>query len=353
VARSAYVDITHPAYIFPFESLAVFDDGDCSVSWDPLVEALAYEGPCATVTDPVYIGSFDYYVESSATGAGGLTICPSDSEVRAAAAELVPHEVVCMSIGVWPRNGACCDPSGACTEIYGQPSDCPNGTFLPGVYCSSNPCHASGVCSPITDTDGDKVENNVDQAPNYYSVAPSADDNKTPRTVVSIASHGGQDLCLSAAVPRGIKVQSLGGSGQAASVWLICSGKKPMAVPVGTGVTVTLKCGNSGTAHAVVGDTEPQLLKNDVVVGTVFLPEGNSVTYEPDTLEVTAPPTNDTTLTVVTPSGEEQPVTPGGTTTLPGSGPIPAVSTWGLGVLTLLLLVGGKIYFHRRRAVQA
>jgi hypothetical protein len=45
-------------------------------------------------------------------------------------------------------------------------------------------------------------------------------------------------------------------------------------------------------------------------------------------------------------------VAPGGTTTLPGSGPIPAVSTWGLAVLTLLLLVGGKIYFHRRRVIQ-
>jgi hypothetical protein len=36
-----------------------------------------------------------------------------------------------------------------------------------------------------------------------------------------------------------------------------------------------------------------------------------------------------------------------------GAEPIPAVSAWGLAVLTLLLLIGGKIYFHRRRVVRS
>ena len=35
-----------------------------------------------------------------------------------------------------------------------------------------------------------------------------------------------------------------------------------------------------------------------------------------------------------------------------GAGPIPTVSTWGLGILALMLVVGAKVYFSRRRAIR-
>jgi hypothetical protein len=122
---------------------------------------------------------------------------------------------------------------------------------------------------------------------------------------------------------------------------------------VHTGDCVELHCGSSVTAEALTGDVEVGLLKNGIVVATLSLPDGNSVTFDGETLEATAPGSNNTTLTLITGPGEEQPLAPGGTTTLPPPAGIPAVSAWGLAVLTLLLLVGAKIYFHRRRAMQA
>ena len=301
-----------------------------------------------------YGGTFVVDVSSNASGTFTVSLDPAPgwTLMYDGLSPIQPLNLVSARITIG-NVGACCDPLGACSEVASA-STCPSGsTFLLGDSCTPNPCPAGGVCSPVTDTDQDRVENSVDISPNSYSLTPSFGDPPVlPVTTGYIESHGDQDLCVSDVPGPEVKAQSFGGGSTPAMIRLICTGKPISGNPVASGATIFLNCGNSGTTRAVVGDTEPQLLKNDLVVATVFLPEGNSVTYEPDTLEVTAPASNNTTLIVVTPSGEEQPLAPGGTTTLPGSA-IPTVSTWGLAALTLLLLVGAKVYFTRRRAIRA
>jgi hypothetical protein len=87
------------------------------------------------------------------------------------------------------------------------------------------------------------------------------------------------------------------------------------------------------------------------VAATLVLPQGNIVIYKPETLAVTAPPSNNTALILVSALGEQLTLAPGETTVL--TSPIPALSEWGIGVMALLLLIGAKIYFNRRRAIQA
>jgi hypothetical protein len=112
--------------------------------------------------------------------------------------------------------------------------------------------------------------------------------------------------------------------------------------------------GSAGPAAAAlpVREVELDLLRSGLVIATLVLPEGNSISYNPQTAEVTAPTSNNTTLNLVGRSGQEQPLAPGETTTVPDSA-IPTVSVWGLVALTLALLVGAKGYFSRRRAAAA
>jgi hypothetical protein len=101
-------------------------------------------------------------------------------------------------------------------------------------------------------------------------------------------------------------------------------------------------------AIAAAGDVTLDLLAGGLVIATLVLPEGNSITYDPETSEVNAPSSNSGTLTLMT-AGGERPLLPGETIVLRGT-PVPAVSEWGVVVLTLLLLVCAKVYFSRREA---
>ena len=83
-----------------------------------------------------------------------------------------------------------------------------------------------------------------------------------------------------------------------------------------------------------------------VVIATLTLPLGDSITYNPETLEVDAPSSNSGTLTLTT-AGGERPLPPGETIVL-RSTPLPAVSQWGVVILTLSLLTGIGVKFRRR-----
>jgi len=87
------------------------------------------------------------------------------------------------------------------------------------------------------------------------------------------------------------------------------------------------------------------LLAGGVVIATLVLPEGNSITYNSQTLEVNAPPSNNDTLTLITARGE-RPLAPGETIVL-GSTPLPAVSEWGVVILTRSLLSEIGVKFGR------
>ncbi len=226
-----------------------------------------------------------------------------------------------------------------------------------------------GTCS--SDSDGDGIQNDVDIAPSTYTDS-FVDTSTAPTTTGSFANRGDQDLCASDEPwPKGVRVESLSGGPNPATVELSCFGGgtdiKTQDLTSGECVILTCLSGPTaqvafcpGTAASVgsagpaavalpVGAVELDLLRSGLVVATLVLPEGNSITYDPQTAQITAPASNNTTLNLVGRYGEQQPLAPGKTTTVPDSA-IPATSTWGLAVLALALLVGAKVYFNRRAA---
>jgi hypothetical protein len=246
---------------------------------------------------------------------------------------------------------AICDP--ACGEDCKTcPVDC-----LPPTICKA----ATGnACVMGCDDDNDGIENNIDPFPLNPSNE-ALDTSNTPDTVVSLVIRGHQEVCASdARCPDGITVQLVGGHGAfphpCAKPQLLCNFVPTMNACLYFGVSgsVTWTCKSStirAIAEAVGGDVDLELLKGGVVVATLVLPEGNTIIYKPETLEVTAPASNNSTLILVNTSGEQLALAPGETRVL--TLPIPALSEWGIGVMALLLLIGAKVYFNRRRAIQA
>ncbi|MGB2984884.1 MAG: hypothetical protein WBE26_03295 [Phycisphaerae bacterium] len=333
------------------------EEGECSDTGPGLLSGPIWAPDVVLVSNGVYLGSFDYHVEDGA-GHGPYTI------------------------DVMPFTGISCDME--------------NGTMICGVggrgpypYVTEEldveVVAPGGTCSP--DADGDGIQDDVDD--DASGVANFVDESTTPHTRGSITEVGDQDLCVSdapdvGATIYGVRAKSLGTTGGGTSpadaeITLTCivptfDVKTP---DVSEGDCITLTCrviGGSTEANvlnscpgaaasseagpasvaapAAPGDITVELFAGGMLVGTVELPEANSLSWDPLALEVTAPGSNTTTLTVVTPSGDQLPLAPGGTVTLPPA-TIPAVSTWGLIALTLALLAGGKIYFGRRRAIRA
>ena len=101
------------------------------------------------------------------------------------------------------------------------------------------------------------------------------------------------------------------------------------------------------------GDLDVDLLANGLVVATLVLPPSNRVLFDPQTLEITAPGSNSTTLVVITSTQDQLTVDPGETVSLPSPSGVPTVSEWGIAIMALLLLIGGKVYFTRRRRATA
>ncbi len=229
-----------------------------------------------------------------------------------------------------------------------------------------------GTCSP--DSDGDGIQDGVDVTPNTYTDS-FIDTFTTPTTTGSFTDRGDQNLCASDEPgSQGVRVESLSGGPNPATVQLSCfgGGIDIKTKDLTSGECVICTCLSGPTAQVAwcpgslasagpggpaavalpVGAVELDLLRSGVVVATLVLPEGNSITYDPQTAEITAPASNTTTLNLVGQYGGQQPLGPGETTTVPDSA-IPAASTWGLIALALTLLVGAKVYFRRRRAAAA
>lgn len=111
-----------------------------------------------------------------------------------------------------------------------------------------------------------------------------------------------------------------------------------------------VSCGNSITATASLRDVDLDLdVPGEGMVGSVHIPEGNSITLSGDTRQVTADPLNPESLTVVDTTGAPLVLAPGDTVTITGPA-IPAVSTWGLLVLGLAVVsLGSVIAIQRAR----
>ncbi len=224
------------------------------------------------------------------------------------------------------------------------------------------------------DTDGDFIEDSLEAPFGRFE-----DDSTTPPTTGEIVTPGDQDVCITNAPGTdGVFAESLGtigGGTSAARFNVICSAGtasdfQPGSVTAGNCITMTCRTLISGKVEAEVrnsctsaesggtaaaefaapSDIEVDILSDGVVVGTVVLPEPETLLYSQSTLEVTAPLSNSTTLIVVTASGDELAIAPGETLVLPPPLTIPAVSEWGIVILSLLLLTGVTLQLRWRAA---
>ncbi|MCH7592157.1 MAG: hypothetical protein IH989_05195 [Planctomycetes bacterium] len=243
-------------------------------------------------------------------------------------------------------------------DASGAPSGLLQQTYPAG------PISLGGSCAP--DSDGDGIQDSVDQSPSFSSNS-FVDGSTTPTTRGGILPRGDQDVCASdAPFPDGVRVESLSGGATPATVNSLCfAGTRDVSVRLAAGDCITVTCRPGPLAEVknrcataargpAVGDVDVTLLTDGgQVVGTVVLPGGQTLLYDQQTLNVSAPDSNDTTLTVVPTSGDPLSLPPGGNVTPPAPTAIPAASTWGLTVFALFLLVSAKVYFSRRRTMQA
>ncbi len=221
------------------------------------------------------------------------------------------------------------------------------------------------------DTDGDFIQESL-EAPFGRFV----DASTTPDTQGQIVSPGDQDLCITDAPGSdGVFAESLGGGSSPARFNVICSAGTASDFEVGSVIApncITMTCrtlssgkveaevrnsctmteagGTAAAEFAAPSDIEVDLLSDGIVVGTVVLPEPETLLYSQSTLEVSAPMSNSTTLIILTPSGDEIAIAPGQTAVLPPPLTIPAVSEWGVVILSLLLLTGITVQLTRRSA---
>ena len=229
----------------------------------------------------------------------------------------------------------------------------------------------SGPTCGFSDADADGIQDGVDQFPDTFSNL-AVDGSTTPTTFINIARRGDHVLCASdATAPDGIRVESLSGGPVPAILQLLCFGGRADiefdVLSAGTCVTATClpgplaqfrndcsapaASGSSAGATgqpAALGDVNVRLLSDGLVAGSLTLPEGDEITYDPQTLDVTAPPSNTTTLTVVTQSGDPLTLPPGDTVTLPTPTAVPTVSQWGLAAMVMLILCAGSIVLGKR-----
>jgi len=213
----------------------------------------------------------------------------------------------------------------------------------------------TGSCDPDADSDG--IQDGVDPQPATYNGVPASfgDNSTVPVTTGLITDRGDQDLCVSdLGAGAGVMVKSLGGGAVPASVQIGCfyAGDYQLeVVAVGAGECFTAMCsagpvlsigncsgatasrgGADGTGGiAAAGDLAVNLRANDVEVATVALPAGNLITYGADTLEVVAPTSNTSAVSVVSPTGQvQQDLAPGDQTVMTWAYPAGKLSGWGL-----------------------
>ena len=155
------------------------------------------------------------------------------------------------------------------------------------------------------DDDNDGIDDNVDTAP--LVVSSLFDDTGIGGTTTGSIS--GAATVIDAANPLGVEISAMGAASGSA-----CDGDSTFTLTAGDSLTVT--CG-SVTLSVLVGPIEATLLGDDGTVATVSLDDGFEITFEPETLEITASPDNpdDVTITVdgsevVVEPGEESFVTP-------------------------------------------
>jgi murein DD-endopeptidase MepM/ murein hydrolase activator NlpD len=195
----------------------------------------------------------------------------------------------------------------------GEECDGTDDTACPGECQPDCRCFS---CSP--DADGDGVTDPVDPNPDTFG---GAFEDLTNGIAGTIGDRGNQVLCVTdVPPPGGVKICSLGTTGggcDPAEVTAYCLPSFFKISTLQTGNCVELSCGNSITATAIAGDVAGELeLEGGVPAGSLILPEGNAVTFDGATLQISASLSNTTSIVITENSGNQVSLAPGTDETL-------------------------------------
>ena len=169
------------------------------------------------------------------------------------------------------------------------------------------------------DSDGDGIEDTVDQ-PRQYVFDDGFDDRGIGGTTFGIIlSRGGQIITVSEEPnPDGVLIAAdLSGVGSSATVEM-CGGSANVSPPMAGGVftfspgdSVIVTC-LSVSVEVVSGTVEITFIASDGTIANVSLDEGNSLSFEPETIIFTAPATNPGPVIILI-DGEQLELSPGAT----------------------------------------
>jgi hypothetical protein len=159
------------------------------------------------------------------------------------------------------------------------------------------------------DTDHDGIFNEVDTLPNTYS-DDFSDVSIGGTTTGTITSRGDQTLTIKEEPnPSGVRIKDLSSVGPSPAALKVCGGAARLSLDAGDEAIVT--CG-SVTVSVISGVVEITFLGNDGTRITVSLAAGNSLTFDPVNLTITAPSSNSGPVVVLI-NGKQLILNPGQT----------------------------------------
>ena len=194
-------------------------------------------------------------------------------------------------------------PSG-CTGSDAFPNDATETTDSDGDGVGDNRDLCSGTGSGVVvdgngcaDTDGDGIADNIDRFPFGKSSA-FGDIDIGGKTFGFINTRGNQTLTLVEETnPAGVRITSTSGGAQPAIILMVCGGPTT-TVSIDAGESLVVTCG-SVTLTILVGPVDATLVGDDGTVATVSLNSGFEFTFDPETLEFSAPSDNPGDITIL------------------------------------------------------
>ena len=199
----------------------------------------------------------------------------------------------------------------------------------------SNGGSAAATVNIVGDADSDGIADEVD--PN--DTAPNDDFTDVPlggTTSGQIISRGDQTLLITDIAPNpagGILIETEASGSVTDATFSVCSGTA--TISLGAGSAVDVKC-SSVSVKATIGTEDVEFKKNGVIRATATLAAGNGLTYDPNTMTITAFADNIGPVTVII-DGKEVILLPGQTAVI-NDPPVPANDNYSTNVNTVLIV---------------
>ena len=176
--------------------------------------------------------------------------------------------------------------------------------------CNNGTGSILSILMPYPDSDGDGIENSIDNAPTTFS--DTFTDSNTPLTSGEITDRGGLRLAVTDEIaPDGVFIKATASCGSNPATVSVCGGSASFTLNDGNKVLVT--CGSVTIKNLSEPGADPVEVIFKATDGSeaiTSVASGDSIAFEPTTFTIIAPLTN-TAPTVVSVDGEVFTIEPG------------------------------------------